>query len=194
MVSSDFLCCSVTVAHVQISFYFPLTTCYSATSRNVTALNFGCSNSETSKLSYFACLFLTVSVELGLGAPISFWPSGLCSRHLTSFSLVENGWETWKRILAELMSAHICFAAVATRERKRSQKPSFSSTGYILCQMVGVEAENKACMDLSYTPCLSKGTYKIYTDGTNHLMKNTAIYIICLLLYPRWILAHSHNT
>lgn len=119
------------------------------------------------------------------GSSHLFLTFGLCSHHLTSFSSVENGWETWKRFLAELMSAHICFAAVATRERKTSQKPSFSSTGYILCQMVGVEAKNKACRDLSYTPCLSKGTHKIYTDGTNHLMKNTAIYIICLLLYPR---------
>lgn len=49
--------------------------------------NFGCFNFQSGKSRFSDCFFLTVSIEPGLGAPMSFWPSGLCSHHLTSFPL-----------------------------------------------------------------------------------------------------------
>jgi len=60
--------------------------------------------------------------------------------------------------------------------------------------MVGVESENKAYGDLSYSPCLSKGTHKINADGKNHMMKNISIYVVCLMPSPRRILAISQKT
>jgi len=51
--------------------------------------------------------------------------------------------------------------------------------------MVGEESENKAYGDLSYSPCLSKGTHKINADGKNHMMKNISNYVVCLLNSPR---------
>lgn len=63
------------------------------------------------------------------------WSWNLRCHHLTSFSLVENGWEPWTMLLANCTLASICFPAVSTE----AKLPPFSSTSHILRQMVGDE-------------------------------------------------------
>lgn len=52
--------------------------------------------------------------------PRNCWNWGPNYYHLTRFSLVENGWEPWTRLLANCTSASICFPAVSTEAKTPS--------------------------------------------------------------------------
>lgn len=56
------------------------------------------------------------------------------------FSLVENGWKSWRGFLAGFMSASHLFCSCCNW----GKTPPFPSIVYILCQMVGVAAEEKS--------------------------------------------------
>lgn len=79
--------------------------------------------------------------------------------HLTSFSLVENGWEPWMSLLANCTSASICFPAVSTEAKLLP----FSPTSHILCQTVDVKGNLKtACLSSLLPQTIYRHLYSIF--------------------------------